>query len=174
MRRNARPPRPRKMILSIQQPWAWAIVNGWKPVENRTWRSTYAGPLLIHAGRRELKDDLADVLDAVAEQTGRSPADLLVQYQRQRALGAIVGKAMMRGCVDRSRTAAALLGKPAGDNVERWWQGPYGFVLDRGEVWDPPVPLRGRLGIWFMDAVELQVAIERAGPPRSVDNPIPA
>jgi ASCH domain len=39
--------------ISIRQPWAWAIVEGWKDVENRTWPTAYRGPLLIHAGLRE-------------------------------------------------------------------------------------------------------------------------
>jgi hypothetical protein len=41
--------------LSVRQPWAWAIVEGYKPVENRKWPTRYRGPLLIHAG---LQDDL--------------------------------------------------------------------------------------------------------------------
>src|SRR5438045_8559495 len=36
--------------LSIRQPWAWLIVNGHKPVENRSWSTKYTGKLLIHAG----------------------------------------------------------------------------------------------------------------------------
>lgn len=31
--------------LSIQQPWAWAIVKRDKRVENRTWPTTYRGRL---------------------------------------------------------------------------------------------------------------------------------
>ena len=38
--------------LTVQQPWAWAIIHGGKDVENRTQAWTYRGPLLIHAGRR--------------------------------------------------------------------------------------------------------------------------
>jgi ASCH domain len=41
--------------LSVRQPWAWAIVQGLKTVENRTNRTSYRGRLLIHAG---LKGDL--------------------------------------------------------------------------------------------------------------------
>jgi hypothetical protein len=37
--------------LSIRQPWAWLIVTGYKDIENRSWRTNYRGPLLIHAGR---------------------------------------------------------------------------------------------------------------------------
>ena len=39
---------PRK-ALSIQQPWAWLIVNDHKDIENRDWRTHYRGPVLIHA-----------------------------------------------------------------------------------------------------------------------------
>jgi hypothetical protein len=41
--------------LSVRQPWAWAIIEGGKDVENRKRRTHYRGPLLIHAG---LQDDL--------------------------------------------------------------------------------------------------------------------
>ena len=37
--------------LSIKQPWAWAIIHAGKNVENRTWATSYRGPLLIHAGK---------------------------------------------------------------------------------------------------------------------------
>ena len=37
------------IALSIRQPWAWLIVHGWKAVENRTWKTSYRGNLLIHA-----------------------------------------------------------------------------------------------------------------------------
>lgn len=38
--------------LTVQQPWAWAIVHGGKDVENRTQAWSYRGPLAIHAGAR--------------------------------------------------------------------------------------------------------------------------
>src|SRR5690349_14904511 len=38
--------------LTVQQPWAWAIIHGGKDVENRTQAWTYRGPLAIHAGQR--------------------------------------------------------------------------------------------------------------------------
>jgi hypothetical protein len=39
--------------LSIRQPWAWAIVEGFKDVENRRRPTKYRGPLFIHAGLKE-------------------------------------------------------------------------------------------------------------------------
>jgi len=42
---------PAMRILTVRQPWAWAIIAGHKPVENRSWTTDYRGPLAIHAGR---------------------------------------------------------------------------------------------------------------------------
>jgi hypothetical protein len=36
--------------LSIRQPWADAIMAGWKTVENRTWEPTHRGDLALHTG----------------------------------------------------------------------------------------------------------------------------
>lgn len=35
--------------ITVHQPWAWAIVMGYKDVENRRSRTESRGPLLIHA-----------------------------------------------------------------------------------------------------------------------------
>ena len=37
--------------LSIKQPWAWLIVNGIKPVENRSWATKFRGKFLVHASK---------------------------------------------------------------------------------------------------------------------------
>lgn len=36
--------------ITIHQPWAWAIAQGHKTIENRGWTTNYRGRLLIHAG----------------------------------------------------------------------------------------------------------------------------
>ena len=37
--------------LTICQPYPHLIMLGEKPVENRTWATSYRGPLAIHAGK---------------------------------------------------------------------------------------------------------------------------
>jgi len=37
-------------VLTIWQPWAGLIMDGTKPVENRSWKTFYRGRLWIHAG----------------------------------------------------------------------------------------------------------------------------
>ena len=47
--------------LSVNEPWASLLIYGhprlgYKDVENRTWSTTYRGPILIHAGKTVRRD----------------------------------------------------------------------------------------------------------------------
>ena len=44
--------------ISLWQPWASAIASGSKRIETRSWATNYRGPLLIHAARRCVKEEL--------------------------------------------------------------------------------------------------------------------
>ncbi len=111
--------------LSIRQPWSWLIVNGFKPVENRTWSTAYRGELAIHAGRTFDQAGLESVQDFF-------PAlrDLL---PKQYDLGGIVGVAELTECVSTSRSL--------------WFTGPYGFYLREARP-ITFVPYRGVLGFF--------------------------
>ena len=81
--------------LSIRQPWASMIVYGFKPVENRSWRSHYRGPLLIHAGKKydhEGENWIINNLDC-------SPEMLARIKQSQDLRGGIIGSVNMVDCV---------------------------------------------------------------------------
>lgn len=40
---------PDLKALTIRAPWAWAIAQGWKRVENRSWSTKFRGRIAIHA-----------------------------------------------------------------------------------------------------------------------------
>ena len=134
--------------ISIQQPWAWAIVNGFKPVENRTWRTNYTGQLLIHAGKRELKTDVYSMARLVAgEVSDADPIEVIEKYREERVLGAIVGACVLKKCVTELDLDFPYTAPPGSDLawVRRWWIGPYGFVLGGGRQLGT-TPMRGKLG----------------------------
>lgn len=111
--------------LSIQQPWAWLIVHGYKPVENRTWPTAYQGALQIHAGKKIDREGYAWVKQNFPE--------IALPNWWNLPTGGIVGRATLVDCV----TA----------HPSRWFSGPYGFVLVN------PCPLLlvqcpGRLGFF--------------------------
>lgn len=39
-------------VITVRQPWAWAIAKGHKDVENRSWATSYRGPLAIHSAKK--------------------------------------------------------------------------------------------------------------------------
>jgi hypothetical protein len=115
--------------LSIRQPYAWLIVNGIKDIENRTWATSYRGPVLIHAGKTYAKRDHKDDFSMYHERG--FPA------QRESMLGGIVGVATITGCVSKSASP--------------WWIGPYGFTLTDAQAC-PLVPCLGALGFFDVPA----------------------
>jgi len=113
--------------ISIRQPWAWLIVNGYKDIENRTWRTKYRGPVLIHAGQTMFKEDYL-MASEIASLAG-------VQIPLPDALekGGIVGIATITGCVDESPSP--------------WFFGPKGFTLTDAKPL-PFVPMKGKLSFF--------------------------
>lgn len=113
--------------LSIRQPWAWLIVNGFKDIENRNWRSFTRGLVLIHAGKAMSEEEYLEAF-VLAQQNGvmLPPADDLER-------GGIVGEAEMVDCVTYSDSP--------------WFFGDYGFVMADAK----PLPFRpcaGKLGFF--------------------------
>lgn len=118
--------------LSVRQPWAWAIVAGHKPVENRS-RGALTGadfkprPVAIHASQgmtRAEYDEAAEFMASVGVQC--PPAAALPR-------GAIVGAATLTAVVD------------AHDSP--WFFGPRGLVLaDAYAI--TPIPAAGALGFF--------------------------
>ena len=93
--------------LSIRQPWAWLIVNGYKDIENRTWSTDFRGRVYVHAGKRVKQGDFQGQRDYIRE------SGLILPEEP--SLGAIVGEVTITDCVD-------ALSSP-------WFCGPYGFLL---------------------------------------------
>lgn len=128
--------------LSIRQPWASAIVQLGKNVENRTWYTSHRGPILIHAGKTMSREDQA-AFEEVALAAG-------VKFRPLQTLplGCIIGQADIVDCIangDRKR-------KPA--HASPWFFGPYGFVLENVKPL-PPRVCKGRLGFFDVAYDEL-------------------
>ena len=115
--------------LSIRQPWAWLVVNGYKDIENRTWSTEFRGRVYIHAGQRMVTDDYPEQREHISGAGIVIPAKL--------ARGAIVGEVTITGCRSSSDSP--------------WFCGPYGFLLEDPVAYEHPIPYRGQLGFFAVD-----------------------
>lgn len=132
--------------LTVQQPWAWAIVLGGKTIENRTQLWSYRGPLAIHAGARwSERGGESDLIHAaIAETTGGTGGVPIGCFIR----GAILGVVEL---VDCHLDAGCC--KPWGESayVEhggRERRHITHLVLENPRVLAEPIPCRGALGLW--------------------------
>lgn len=128
------------VALSIRQPWAWLIVNRFKPIENRTWSTPFRGPLAIHAGKVLKPDDYAAAMLFI--ETFVNPALVhQVPDMDELPLGGLVGVARLVDCV-RESESSWFTGADTDDG--------HGFVLADARPIDF-IPFKGRLGFFNVD-----------------------
>src|SRR5581483_4965229 len=124
--------------LTIKQPWAFAITEGFKTVENRSRRTNYRGSLLIHAGRAI--DDAVNIVkysrDAAIrfdELGGRSN-----YWDAREHIPSRIVTAQLVGCHEAADNCCAPWGFP-----DQWhWE--LADVQPLRQV----VPRAGALGLW--------------------------
>ena len=119
--------------LSIRQPWAWLVANGYKDIENRSWRTHLRGRIWVHASsRRVTKAEYEHFLTICRERRiKRFP------QREDFKIGGIVGSVEIVDCVTASRSY--------------WFSGDYGFVLRNARKM-PFRPMRGMLGFFAVQA----------------------
>ncbi len=123
-------------ILTVRQPWTWALVFGPKRIENRTWATRYRGDVAIHASANP---EFRKTWRARGPDWWR---DLIPGCPEPDAMpyGCIIGTLELIDCVELQNLPDELLG-------DRFASGPYCWLLDRPEPLLEPIACRGVLGL---------------------------
>ncbi|MCT4602469.1 MAG: ASCH domain-containing protein [Marinifilum sp.] len=121
--------------LSIRQPWAWAIVHGYKPVENRSWKTNFRGRIYIHASKTFDKEGY-EMIKEHAQELGIKDMPKPEEIER----GGIVGTATLTNCVS--------------EYPSPWYFGEYGFVLENAKPLNF-IPCKGKLN-FFKPEIEMK------------------
>jgi hypothetical protein len=122
--------------LSVLQPWAWAIMEGIKPVENRTWRTNYRGVLAIQAG-----------LGKRAEATGRALIEqngFVIPEELPR--GMLLGTVELVECLPQPEALARFGGAWVDADPSGWC-----WVLRNPRRLREPRPCRGKLSLFDVE-----------------------
>lgn len=112
-------------VLSIKQPWAWLIVNGYKDVENRNWKTNFRGKCLIHAGKQFDSEGYKFVKENFK--------DIQLPQKEEFEFGGIIGEVEIIDCVVQHSSP--------------WFFGDFGFVLKNPQKKEF-IPLKGQLGFF--------------------------
>ena len=119
--------------LTIKEPWASLIIEGYKKYEFRSWKTNYRGKILIHAGLNIDKDMLERFKD----------------YNLNCSQGAIIGEAELVDCVlvdsklnqELRKIDPIVYGRSKHTET-------YGWKLENVKKYDVPIPCKGTLGLW--------------------------
>lgn len=122
--------------LSIKQPWAWLIVNGFKDVENRTWGTYFRGRIMIHASKsRPTKAEMKEA-EAIFQSCGYGFANKFPTVN-EFEYGGIIGTAVITDCIRNSDSPW--------HNADN-----FGFMIEKPVKTDF-IPCNGRLGFFKPD-----------------------
>lgn len=123
-------------VITIKQPFATLIAEGLKEYEFRTWKTSYRGEILIHAGK------------GVDKKAMERFKHLNLEYPS----GCIIAKATITDCIYIDEDMKKKL-RQKDENVyygvlnkEGNWKS-YGFKLENIEK-VPPIEIKGKLSLW--------------------------
>lgn len=119
--------------LTIKEPWATLIIEGYKKYEFRSWKTNYRGKILIHAGL-SLEKNMIEIFE---------------KYDLDYKFGYIIGEAEIVDCIlvdekfneKLSKINPLVYGKI--NHMET-----YGWKLENVKKYDKPIPCKGKLGLW--------------------------
>jgi hypothetical protein len=120
--------------ITIRQPWAHAVIQGWKPIENRSWPTKVRGTVAIHAAQRA---EDKEFFDFIHKKGLGAQIALDMASARNLPHSAIIGLADIIDCVTSSPSP--------------WFEGPFGFVFTNPRLLRP-ISCRGALQIFDLDS----------------------
>lgn len=135
--------------ISLHRPWASMIVLGPKDVENRTWKWTYNGPVVIHAAEEFDQEAYEWLVEWGHIDPSWKPDDF------EPGLAGIVKKV---GCVFRKPEEAYLWedANAFGCDPIPWseWHeaGKWGYYLDRRQPFISRIEYPGSQGVFNLDS----------------------
>lgn len=119
-------------VLTIKEPWASLIINGYKKYEFRSWKTNYRGKILIHAGLS----------------TDNFIMDNISKYNIKLNNGYIVGEIEIVDCILVDNEFDSYLRNIDNTIYGNNHIGLYAWKLDNIKIYENPIMTKGKLGLW--------------------------
>lgn len=121
-------------VITIKQPWATLIAEGYKRYEFRSWKTNYRGELYIHAGK------------GIDKKAMKKVEYLNLDYPQSK----IIAKVILKDCV--------LLDEKIGKKINNenpliygYNSDGYAWVLENIQKLNTKDTINGKLGLWNLN-----------------------
>lgn len=119
-------------VLTIKQPYASLIANGYKKYEFRSWKTKYRGELYIHAGNGIDKKRMS----------------MVEEYKLDYPNGYIIAKVNLTDCILVDEKMSKQLRKENPKVYTHDYTGYYAWKLEDVQILKNPIKASGKLSIW--------------------------
>jgi len=134
--------------LTLTQPWATLVAIGAKRIETRVWRSSYRGPLAIHAAKGFPRSARDFHYAMVSQQFGIDIGEL--------PLGCVIATARLTDCVPMESEICLPgvfedypeLDTPQERSFGDFSVGRWAWILEDVQQLSQPIPAKGALSLW--------------------------
>ena len=122
-------------VLSIKEPFATLIKDGVKIYETRSWKTNYRGEIYIHASLSLSKSERVESANKYLKSEIKP--------------GFILCKCELVDCIPMTDEFIKYINKETSEyDYGLYSEGRYAWKLKVLEVFDEPIPAKGKLGIW--------------------------
>lgn len=119
-------------VLTIKEPWASLIINGYKKYEFRSWKTNYRGKILIHAGKSIDKDMLF----------------IANKYNIKINPGKILGEVEITDCMKVDEDFNKKIKQENTLVYHSNYADKYAWKIENIKKYDTLVEVKGKLGLW--------------------------
>lgn len=119
-------------VLTIKEPWASLIINGYKKYEFRSWKTNYRGKILIHAGKGIDKDMLF----------------IANKYNIKINPGKILGEVEITDCIKVDEDFNKKIKQENTLAYHGNYTDKYAWKIENIKKYETLVEVKGKLGLW--------------------------
>ena len=127
-------------VLSLTEPYATLIKEGHKKIETRSWKTSYRGPLYIHASSTPIPKEYQNNKELMSlVDTGK------LNY------GNIICSCELVDCVEITDELIAKIKEDRHEYLSGVYsKGRYAWILKDIQILNEPIKAKGHLGIWSL------------------------